>query len=111
MVVEDREGATIGRHRMVVKVAADDRSQPLPLEGDCLMPPLSQFLLDFLGFARMRSPRDFLWSRKLPLRDLPQMKVNPRKLKVGRNGFTERGVQVQRRGQLTGRSILSGRRA
>src|ERR1700733_8260261 len=50
MVVEDREGATIGRHRMVVKVAADDRSQPFPLEGDCLMSSLSQFLLDFLVF-------------------------------------------------------------
>jgi hypothetical protein len=50
VVVEDREGATIGRHRVVVKVAADDRSQPLPLEGDCLMPPLSQFLQDFLEF-------------------------------------------------------------
>ena len=35
MVVEDREGATIGRHRMVVKVAADDRSQPFPLKGAC----------------------------------------------------------------------------
>jgi hypothetical protein len=50
MVVEDREGTTIGRHRMVVKVAADDRSQPFPLEGDCLVSPLSQFLLDFLEF-------------------------------------------------------------
>src|ERR1700689_1706391 len=48
MVVEDREGATIGRYRMVIKVAADDRSQPFPLEGDCLMSSLSQFLLDFL---------------------------------------------------------------
>jgi hypothetical protein len=35
---------------MVVKVAADDRSQPFPLEGDCLMSSLSQFLLDFLEF-------------------------------------------------------------
>ena len=34
MVVEDREGATIGRHRVVIKVAADDRSQPFPLDGD-----------------------------------------------------------------------------
>ena len=50
MVVEHREGATIGRHRVVVKVAADDRSQPFPLEGDCLMSPLSQFLLDCLEF-------------------------------------------------------------
>src|ERR1700730_3842436 len=48
MIVEDREGATIGRHRIVVEVAADDRSQPFPLEGDCLMSALSQFLLDFL---------------------------------------------------------------
>ena len=51
MVVEDREGATIGRHRMVVKVAADDRSQPFPLKGDCLMSSPSQFLLDFLEFC------------------------------------------------------------
>src|ERR1700676_4573467 len=50
MIVEDCEGATVGRHRVVVKVAADDRSQPFPLEGDRLMSPLSQFLLDFLEF-------------------------------------------------------------
>ena len=50
MVVEDREGATIGRHRMVVEVAADDRSQPLSLKGDCLMSSPSQLLLDFLEF-------------------------------------------------------------
>jgi hypothetical protein len=30
----------------------------------------------------MRSPRDFLWSWKAPRRDLPQMKMNPRKVKV-----------------------------
>jgi hypothetical protein len=36
------------RHRVVVKVAADDRSQPLPLIGDCLVSSPSQFLLDFL---------------------------------------------------------------
>jgi hypothetical protein len=51
MIVEDREGATIGRHRVVIKVAADDRSQPFPLERDCLMSPPSQFLRDFLEFC------------------------------------------------------------
>ena len=35
-----------------------------------------------LSFARMRSPRLLRFRRKPPLRDLPQMKVKPRKLKV-----------------------------
>ena len=35
-----------------------------------------------LSFARMRSRRVFRWSRNLPRRDLPQMKVKPRKSKV-----------------------------
>ena len=38
--------------------------------------------LTSLSFARMRSRRVFRLIRKLPRRDLPQMKVKPRKLKV-----------------------------
>jgi len=35
-----------------------------------------------LSFALTRSRRDFLRTRNLPSRDLPLMKVKPRKLKV-----------------------------
>ena len=43
---------------------------------------VSQALIPDSSFARMRSRRDFRWIWNLPRRDLLQMKVKPKKLKV-----------------------------
>jgi hypothetical protein len=44
LVAECPHGPTIGRHRMVGEEAGHDLPQPLPLLGDRLVPPPSQFL-------------------------------------------------------------------
>src|SRR3984885_738419 len=74
--------------------------------GSCLRfrrPSLISF-----SFARMRSPRLLRFKRKPPLRDLPQMKVKPRNLKVS-------GLLKPRRSRLAAakrpnsiRRVLSG---
>src|SRR5262252_10398596 len=48
VVPEHRQCAAVGRHRMVVEVAADDPSQPLPLLGDRLMHASPHLLFDHL---------------------------------------------------------------
>ena len=80
MVVENRGGATIGRYRMVVKVAADDRSQPFPLEGDCLMSPLSQFLPNFLEFCPHAVASGLPVEQKVALERLAADEGEPQKI-------------------------------
>jgi hypothetical protein len=46
MVAKSRERLQVRRHRMICKEAANDFSEPFPLLGNRLMPPLSQLLLD-----------------------------------------------------------------
>ena len=48
VVPEHRQCAAIGRHCMVVEVAADDPSQPLPLLGDRLVHASPHLLFDHL---------------------------------------------------------------
>src|SRR4051794_22063335 len=46
MVPERVQGTRVGRHGMVVEVAAHDPPQPAPLHGDRLVHALPQLLLD-----------------------------------------------------------------
>ncbi len=82
MVTESHEGPTVGRNRVVVEEAGDDLLQHCPWAGmaSCIRRRSSSLIS--LSLARTRSRRDFLLTRKPPRRDLPQMKVKPRKLKV-----------------------------
>jgi len=48
MMPEYLECPTVGRHCVVIEVAADNPSQPLPLLGDRLVHAPSQLLLDLL---------------------------------------------------------------
>ena len=86
MVAEGAECRKVGRHGMIDKVAPNDLRQPTPPWsgiGWCIR-RRSSFLISS-SLARMRSRRDFRLSRNLPLRERPQMKMNPRNLKV--SGF------------------------
>jgi hypothetical protein len=66
VVAERTECTTVCRHRVIRKEAGCDLPQPFALFWDRLVHPLSHVLLDFLSFARMRSPRDFRFSAKRP---------------------------------------------
>ena len=82
LVPERLQCMTIGRHRVVVEVAADDLPQPFALFGNRLVHAPPQRLLDLRSFARMRSVRVFRLMQEFAPADLPLMKVKPRKLKV-----------------------------
>jgi len=69
-------------HCVVGKKAGDDLPQPLPLLGiGWCMRRRSSPLISW-SFVRMRSRLVLRLRRKRPWRDLPQMRVKPRKLKV-----------------------------
>ena len=72
----------VGGHRVVREVTCTtDRSQrPCEGMGSCMR--LRNCALISLSVALMRSPRLLRWSWKAPRRDLPQMKMNPRKVNV-----------------------------
>jgi hypothetical protein len=80
---ERSQRLTVGRHGMIVEVALDELSQPISLGtgiGWCLRRRSSCLIT--CNFARKRSGRDFRLIWNLPRRDLPLMKMKPRKLKV-----------------------------
>jgi hypothetical protein len=64
MMSEYLQGATVGRHCVVIEVAADNPAQPSPCSGIgwCMRRRIS--CLISLSFARMRSPRVFrlIWN-------------------------------------------------
>ena len=82
VVSEGRECPAVGRHGVVVEETSHDLLQPFSLFGDWPVHASSHFLLHSRSFAIIRSRRVFLIIRKRPFRDLLQMKVKPRKLKV-----------------------------
>jgi hypothetical protein len=53
------QGATVGRHCMLVEVAADNPPQPLPLLGNRLMHAPSHLLLDLLELRPHAVPSGF----------------------------------------------------
>ncbi len=82
MVTEGHEGAAVGRHGVVVVVAADHLPQPSSLFRDWLMHAPSQLFLDFLKFRLHAVAPGLSFDEKSPRRVLPLMKVRPRKVKV-----------------------------
>ena len=82
VVTKGRECPAMGRHCVVLEEAGDHLLEPFRLFADWPVHSPPQFLLDLLSFARTRSRRLFLWIRNLPLRDLPLIKVKPRKSTV-----------------------------
>ena len=106
---ERTEHANVGGHGVVVELkpwTTWPSHCPCRDGGSCMRfrrPSLISF-----SFARMRSPRLLRFKRKPPLRDLPQMKMKPRNLKVS-------GLLKPRRSRLAAakrpnsiRRVLSG---
>jgi hypothetical protein len=60
------------------------------------------------SFARMRSRRVFLLSRNFPERVLPQMKVEPRKLKVPGLPCPRASAQPTKIAKPTGSKLVKG---
>src|SRR6516162_7308168 len=72
VVPEHRQCAAVGRHCMVVEVAADDPSQPLPLLGDRLVHASPHLLFDHLELRPHAVPPGLLLIWNLSWRVLPQ---------------------------------------
>ena len=79
---EHRQCAAVSRYCMVVEVAADNPSQPLPLLGDRLVHASPHLLFDYLELRPHAVAPSLPFDLELSWRVLPQMKVKPRKLKV-----------------------------
>ena len=79
------EHANVGVHGVVVEPALDHLAKPLPLSRRRFMHALSQAFLDLLQLSPACGRLGSCASRgSRPLRDLPQMKMKPRNLKVFR---------------------------
>src|SRR3979490_1225117 len=76
------ERATVCRHRLLIEESGDDLLQSLPLSGDRLMHSPAQLLFDGLQFRPHAVGSRLPFDLELARRDLPLMKMKPRKLKV-----------------------------
>jgi hypothetical protein len=81
-VPELHQGMAISRDGVIPEVSADNLFKPFPLLADRLVHPLTQFLLDLLELCLHAVAPGLPVDQEATRRDVPQMKVKPRKLKV-----------------------------
>src|SRR4249920_1236825 len=66
MVSEHVQCTTVGRHCVIVEVAADNPAQPFPLLGDRLVHAPSHLLLDLLELRPHAVPSGFPFDLEFP---------------------------------------------
>src|SRR5262245_53746507 len=82
MVPEHGQCTGVGRHCVIAEVATNDVPQPFPLIREWLVHALPQLLFDHPQLRPHAVPPGLPLDQEVTRRDLPLMKVNPKKLKV-----------------------------